>query len=227
MDNGDALGNNGAVELRRVKVWDLVVRATHASWPVLVAGGILTSGRQASERLHVRLGLVLLGVVVLRVAWGFVGSRHARFSEFVRPPREVLAAARQWVRAEPHHIVGHNPLGGLMALTLLAVMAATCVTGVLIALEGRAPATGLVARVHASSALVLPVLIIIHVVGALFSSALEQQNLVLGMVTGWKRAPVDAALEREPSALGRLAGFAGAAALAIGVTAWLWRRLGA
>lgn len=213
------------MELRRVRVWDLAVRVTHASWLVLVAGGIYTSGRDESARLHEQLGLVLLGVLVFRVAWGFVGSRYARFAQFVRPPREVLAAATAMARAIPRHFVGHNPVGALMALTLLGAMAATGVTGVLLALDGQPHATGVVARVHASSALVLPVLIIVHVVGALFSSALEGQNLVLGMVTGWKRAPADAPVEAEPSVAARLAGFVGASAAAGAVLAWVWRLL--
>lgn len=208
---------------KRVKVWDVAVRLTHASWLVLVAAGIFTSGRDESARLHAQLGLVLLGVVVFRVVWGFVGSRYARFSQFVRPPRETLAAARALVHAEPRHVVGHNPVGAVMVLTLLGAMLAASATGVVLALDGQAHATGVVARVHASSALVLPVLVIIHVVGALFSSALEGQNLALGMVTGWKRAPGDAVVEAEPSVVARLGGFVGAVLVAGALVAWLWR----
>jgi hypothetical protein len=103
-------------------------------------------------------------------------------------------------------------------------MASTGVTGVLLALDGQPHPTGFIARVHASSALVLPVLVIIHVVGALFSSALEGQNLVLGMVTGWKRAPTEL-VEPEPPLAARLAGFLAASLAALLVATWLWRLL--
>lgn len=206
---------------QRVKVWDVPVRLTHASWLVLVAGGIFTSERLEDRQAHGRLGLVLLALVVFRVAWGFVGSRYARFAQFVRGPARVLAAARGMLRGAPERFVGHNPVGALMVVVLLVVMAATSVTGLVLAQLPRDEGPALLRRVHASSALVLPLLILVHVGGALFSSVLEQQNLVRGMVTGWKRAPPEA-VEPEPSRRARALGFGFSVAAGAAVLAWLW-----
>ena len=206
---------------QRVKVWDVPVRLTHASWLVLVAGGIFTSERLEDRQAHGRLGLVLLALVVFRVAWGFVGSRYARFAQFVRGPARVLAAARGMLRGAPERFVGHNPVGALMVVVLLVVMAATSVTGLVLAQLPRDEGPALLRQVHASSALVLPLLILVHVGGALFSSVLEQQNLVRGMVTGWKRAPPEA-VEPEPSRRARALGFGFSVAAGAAVLAWLW-----
>ena len=118
--------------MKRVKVWDIAVRGSHLLFGVLVLAAFLTSEEDDSTPLHTRLGLVLFGVVLFRLVWGFVGSRYARFSEFVRSPREVMAALRQMVKGAPKHFVGHNPVGAVMVVTLLATLVTVTVTGILL-----------------------------------------------------------------------------------------------
>lgn len=217
--------------MKRVKVWDIAVRASHLLFGVLVLGAFLTSEEDESTWLHTRLGLVLLGVVLFRVAWGFVGSRYARFSEFVRSPREIRAALRDMVRGAPKHFLGHNPVGAMMVVTLLVMMVVVSVTGIIIAqgpewsgpLAMTKATAHLVKEVHEAAAFSLPVLIALHVGGVLLSSVLEKQNLVLGMVTGFKRAPEDVAVEVEPSLGARIAGFALSALVGLAVIFGLWR----
>ena len=73
--------------MKKVGVWDLAVRLSHLLFGVLVLGAFLTSEEDHLVPVHTRIGLVLLGVVLFRVVWGFVGSKHARFADFVRSPR--------------------------------------------------------------------------------------------------------------------------------------------
>lgn len=217
--------------MKQVKVWDIAVRASHLLFGVLVLGAFLTSEEDESTWLHTRLGLVLLGVVLFRVVWGFVGSRYARFAEFVRSPREIRAALRDMARGAPKHFLGHNPVGAMMVVTLLVMMVVVTLTGIVIAqgpewsgpLAMTKATAHLVKEVHEAAAFSLPVLIALHVGGVLLSSVLEKQNLVLGMVTGFKRAPDDVEVEVEPSLGARLAGFALAALVGLAVIFGLWR----
>ncbi len=119
------------MEHRRV-AWDLAVRSAHLAFGLLVLGAFLTSEEDASIGLHARLGLVLLGVVLFRVGWGFVGPRYARFKDFVRSPRQVLAALKDMVRGAPKHFTGHNPVGAVMVVALLVTMLVVTLSGVVI-----------------------------------------------------------------------------------------------
>jgi cytochrome b len=116
--------------MKKMKVWDLGVRLSHLAFGVLVLGAFLTSEEDESTPLHMRLGLILLGTVLFRVVWGFVGPRYARFRQFVRSPREVMKALREMVRGAPAHFVGHNPVGAVMVVTLLLALLTVTVTGV-------------------------------------------------------------------------------------------------
>lgn len=209
----------------RLRVWDPVVRLTHALYGVLVVAAIVTSERDETGWLHLRFGVALLAVLVLRIVWGLVGSRYARFAQFVRGPHAVLDAARAMLRGQPQRTLGHNPVGGVMVVVLLLVMAGTALTGVLVSLGGEPVAAGFVGRLHAASALVLPALILVHVAGVLFSSAQEGQNLVLGMVTGWKHALAGVAVEPEPPRRARLVGPVVAIAVSFSVALVTWQRL--
>lgn len=218
--------------MKKVKVWDAAVRLGHLLFGVLVLGAFLTAADDATIGLHTRLGVVLLGVVVFRLAWGVVGSRYARFAEFVRSPREVLAALRAMARGAPKHFIGHNPVGAVMVVTLLATMLLVTLTGLLVS-QGPEWAGPLamshrtaeaLKEVHEVAAGALPVLIALHVAGVVLSSVLEKQNLVLGMVTGFKRAD-PAEVSPEPSRLARAAGFAVSTLAAVATTLALWTLL--
>ncbi len=216
--------------MKRIKVWDVAVRGVHLSFAVLVLGAFLTADDDATTALHTRLGLVLLGTVLFRIVWGFVGTRHARFADFVRSPRQVLYALRQMLRGQPGHYIGHNPVGAVMVMALLATLLAVTITGVVVALgpEWSGPllmskrTAHAVKEVHEASAWALPVLIALHVAGVLLSSVLERQNLIKGMVTGYKRAPL-ATPEEAPSGLARAAGFATGVLVGFTAVLLLWR----
>ncbi len=216
--------------MKRVKVWDPAVRLSHLAMGVLVLVAFLTSEEDDRLPLHMRLGLVLLGVVVFRIVWGFVGTPHARFADFVRGPKVVLEALKAMARGTPTHTVGHNPVGALMVLALLGTLLVTASTGVLLALgpDWEGPlmlskrALHLVKELHEGAAEALPVLVVLHVAGVLLSSVLERQNLPLGMVTGFKRATEPT----SPSSPARLAaGFALSALVSGAAIGGLWQIL--
>ncbi len=220
---------------KKVKVWDLAVRVGHWVMGALVLGAFLTADEDATLPLHTRLGLAVLGLVVFRLVWGFVGSTHARFRDFVRSPRTVLAYARRYVRGRPERHLGHNPLGSVMVLALLAALLLVTLTGLATVLgpEWDGPLAGLLSKdaahavkeVHEASAGLLVVLVVLHVGGVLLSSLLERQNLVAGMVTGRKRASAAEPVPGEPPLVARLAGLVVALVLGALVVLALWRAM--
>ncbi|MCZ8136870.1 MAG: cytochrome b/b6 domain-containing protein [Porphyrobacter sp.] len=104
-----------------VRVWDGLLRLAHWSFPLLIAAMWWTAEND-KWALHRRIGLVLLGVLVFRVVWGFLGPETARFAQFVKGPGAVLAYLRGDRSAGP--AIGHSPLGGWSTLALIGAMLA-------------------------------------------------------------------------------------------------------
>lgn len=170
----------------RVKVWDPLVRVFHWSLVAGVALAWLTSDQGRS--LHEPIGYAVIALVAVRLAWGAVGSRYARFAQFVRAPATVLDYAQRMLRgAAPRH-VGHNPLGGWMVLLLLATLAAVAASGWMMTLDAYFGEEWL-EQVHEALATGLLGLVALHVTGAVITGMKHGENLVRAMVTGVKRAP--------------------------------------
>ena len=116
-----------AAQTRMVKVWDLFVRVFH--WTVAVAFFVAYFTEDEALTLHVWAGYVIGGLVVLRVIWGFVGPRHARFVDFVYGPSTVFGYMRDLIAFRARRYLGHSPAGGAMAVALMVLLAATVWTG--------------------------------------------------------------------------------------------------
>ena len=105
-------------------VWDLPVRVFHWSLVVLIPLAWWT-GEEGKFDWHSWVGYSLLVLVVTRIIWGVVGSRHARFTDFLRGP----GAIRGYLKGEPAATPGHNPLGGWAVVALLSVLLLQAVSG--------------------------------------------------------------------------------------------------
>lgn len=122
-------------------VWDPVVRLFHWSLVILFALAYFTG--EGDETLHAYSGYVILGLVLFRVVWGFIGAQHARFNDFIYGPRAVIAYFNGLLRGHPKHYVGHNPAGGLMVVVLLISLLAISWTGLKVyGIEGHGPLAG-------------------------------------------------------------------------------------
>lgn len=216
--------------MKTEKVWDPSVRLFHWSLAALVVAAFLTA-EDETIGWHVRGGIAIAGLLVYRVSWGFLGPEPARFRAFVQGPRAVLEYLRGYLRGKPAVHRSHNPLGAWMVVTLLAVLAATAVTGGLTyaSAEWDGPLAAFIGEklghaleeVHEGLANSLYVLIPAHVLGVIVSSVLERQNLVKGMITGQKRV-ADQAAPPAPARLSRfLLAAAAGAAVAAGLVALL------
>ena len=98
----------------RIKVWDRPVRLLH--WVLVVAVLMAWITTLTAFSAHQAAGYVALAAVLLRAVWGCVGSRYARFAQFVRPPRATLAYAHATLHKREPRFIGHNPLGGWMVV---------------------------------------------------------------------------------------------------------------
>ncbi len=167
-----------------IRVWDPLVRALHWSL-VLLCGAAWLSAEHAGGA-HELLGIAVGAIGGLRLLWGFVGSRHARFADFVRPPSVVLAylvdLLRRW--APPH--VGHNPAGAVSIVGLLAATLLVAGSGWLLS-HGPLAGTHNAEEMHEAAAALLGVLVAIHLAGVVLSSWAGRENLVRAMFTGRKR----------------------------------------
>jgi cytochrome b len=119
-----------------VKVWDPLVRVLH--WTLVTAFTVAFISGDEVVGLHEWAGYVVLGAVGVRLLWGIVGSRHARFSDFVFRPSTVFAYGRSVLKGTAKRYLGHNPLGGAMIVALLVSLLATGATG--LALDADEPA---------------------------------------------------------------------------------------
>jgi cytochrome b len=167
-----------------VRVWDPFVRLFHWALVGLFAAAYLTGDEL--ELVHEVLGYAIVGLLALRIVWGFVGSPHARFRDFVYSPRAVLAYARDAITFRAKRYLGHNPLGGVMVLSMIAGLIVTAGSGWLLTIG--AGDHHLLEEVHEVAANGMLVLIGLHIVGIAFSSFEHGENLVRSMVTGLKRA---------------------------------------
>ena len=164
-------------------MWDAFVRVAH--WTLVAS--VLTAWFARGEP-HEWLGYAALVVVAVRVAWGFVGTRYARFAQFVRPPAATLAYARSVASRREARYLGHNPLGGWMVVALLAAVALTGLSGWLAVTE-RFWGVAWVQDGHEVLANLLAGLAFVHVAGVVYTSLRHRENLARAMVTGSKPPP--------------------------------------
>ena len=172
--------------MHRIPVWDIFVRVTHWSVAFLVLAELTILDEDWA--VHRWAGYVVLGLVALRLIWGLIGPRYARFSSF--PPS--LQAARTHLagllrgRREPH--LSHNPLGALMIYNLWASLIAVCLTGILMTTR-TFWGVDWVEEVHEVIANWVAISVVLHVAGVVFETWHSKVNLVRAMINGRKEIP--------------------------------------
>jgi cytochrome b len=171
---------------KTLRVWDPFVRIFHWSLVALVAVAFATGDE--IEWLHIVVGYAIAALVALRIVWGFVGSRYARFSNFVRSPRTTVHYVVQAVRWRAPRYLGHNPAGGAMIVALLVMITGIVGTGFAMTTDAFWGAKW-VEKLHEALAYATLGLVALHVMGVVFSSLEHGENLVRAMVSGQKRAP--------------------------------------
>ena len=172
-----------------IKVWDPLVRVFHWSLAGLFFANFFTEG---GETLHIWFGYTILGLLATRFVWGWIGTRHARFSDWVRGPRATRTYLRARLAGRSRRQLGHNPGAAMMILALLSGVLATGITGWLQTTD-RFFGVMWMESLHEVLAWSVLVLVGAHVLAAVGESFHYGENLIASMIHGHKR-PLD---ERE------------------------------
>lgn len=168
----------------RILVWDAPVRLFHWLMVLSFAGAWLTSESERLQLLHVTFGYTMAGLVVFRIVWGLIGTRHARFSDFVRGPRAVWRDFGGLLRGRPEHHLGHTPAGAVAIVALLGLTLVVTALGwaTYNELGGHA-----LEEAHEAAATLMLLVVAAHVAAVVLTSLLRRENLVGAMVTGRKQ----------------------------------------
>lgn len=195
--------------MQRTLIWDLPVRIFH--W--LLAGGFiavaliafLTEDEGALFPYHGIIGLVLAFMVVLRIIWGFIGTRHARFSSFLFGPRAVAQYLWGTVTGRGKRYVGHNPGAAYAVLAMLALILGLAVTGVMM---GRGNES--VEDIHELMAWSMLVVVGAHLLGVLLHTLRHRENITRTIINGYAMAdPSQGIRSARPFAAAVLIGLTG------------------
>ena len=205
-----------------VKVWDIAVRVFH--WSLVLFFFIAYVSGEEAGIAHEYSSYAVLALVGFRIVWGLVGTKYARFSNFIYSPKTTRAYLVSMLKLKPKHYIGHNPAGGWMTITLLVFLLLTVWTGLeAYAAEGK----GLLAKIdmpiisiamangddrdhdggkngnefweeaHEVLSHFTLFLVIVHILGVLVSSAIQRENLVRAMITGKKKKPAELLSDQE------------------------------
>lgn len=173
-------------EPRRTLVWDAPVRVFHWLLALSFAVAWLTAEGERWRLVHVTAGYTVAGLVAFRILWGLVGTRHARFSDFVRGPRAVAVYLMSLLKGRPQPDAGHNPAGAVAILLLLTLAALTTASGWASYMDIGGEWLEEAHEVLANSMLAL---VAVHVAAVLATSWLHRENLVAAMIDGRKAVP--------------------------------------
>lgn len=182
-----------------IKVWDPLVRIGH--WVLAASFLVAFSTEDDLITLHSFAGYLALAVIAVRIPWGLIGTRYARFTSFVRRPSVAMAYLRDVAAFRPARHIGHNPAGGLMIVAILVTMVLVGVTGIAaLAIEDHAGplaahAAGgaplwlrALGKSHEALANFMLVLVIGHLAGVVVACLQHRENLIRSMFTGLKEA---------------------------------------
>jgi cytochrome b len=192
---------------KSVYVWDPLVRIFH--WSLVLFFTIAYFTEDDFMALHELAGYIVLGLVGFRIIWGVIGSKYARFSDFVYSPAKILAYLKS-LTSKPKHYIGHNPAGGAMIIILLVMIVLTSWSGIKAEeAESHEHASLNITfvntayaddhehedkgeddfweEIHETFANMTVFFVFLHVVGVFASSIIHRENLVRAMITGYKQ----------------------------------------
>lgn len=167
-----------------VKVWDPLVRLFHWSLVICFAGNFLN---EDGSDLHQLMGYTACGLIAFRILWGFIGSTHARFGDWVPTPGKLVHYLKALRNGHPPRYLGHNPAAAVMMLTLMSLILTLGVTGYMMDTDAFFGEEWL-EELHEAIAYGALGLVSLHVLAAIIESRRHKENLIVAMITGRKQA---------------------------------------
>jgi cytochrome b len=185
-------------DTNRVKVWDPLVRLFH--WILVASFTIAYFTEEDFLTLHVWAGYIIIGLLIIRIIWGLIGTKYARFTDFVYRPKTIIQFLKDTMIFKAKRYLGHNPVGGAMVILLILSLLITSFTGLVVygAEEQAGPLahwfTGIshsvwgdaAEEVHEFFANFTLLLVLAHLVGVLVESLIHKENLAAAMINGFK-----------------------------------------
>ena len=203
-----------AIDRPWVKVWDPLVRVDPWGLAVAFVVAYLSAEEESGgpSQVHVWSGYAVGIIVAVRIVWGLIGSKHARFSDFAFSPIASARYVGDLVHGHARRYLGHNPIGAAMVFALLVCLSGAVVTGIMATGDagkgslanvtglvmtpafaeadegaGGEKAKGAVGGLHSALANITLGLVVLHILGVGFACSMHRENLVFAMVTGRKR----------------------------------------
>lgn len=167
-----------------ILVWDVPTRIFHWLLVICFAAAWLTSESERLQMIHYAFGYSACALILFRLVWGLLGTKYARFSQFIKGPKEIAGHLKGMLRAHQEATPGHNPAGGIVMLGLMAIILLIGLTGYWSVKEFLGD---LMSEAHEVISTLALALVIIHIAAAILMSILQKENLVRAMVTGKKQ----------------------------------------
>jgi cytochrome b len=191
----------------KIRIWDLPLRLFHWLLVMAVIGSFVSVKLGGNAMIwHGRFGYIVLALIFFRLIWGFVGTHHARFTQFIKSPKVILAYLKN-----PAETPGHSPLGAVSVLVLLGLFLAQALAGLFasddIAFDGplakyvASTWVELLTAFHRLNEWVLLSLVGVHIAAILYYKYAKRINLISAMITGDKKwsAPAPVPLVQDDS----------------------------
>lgn len=188
-----------------ILVWDVPTRIFHWLLVICFAGAWLTSESERLQMIHYAFGYSACALVLFRLVWGLIGTKYARFSQFIKCPKEIIGHLKSMLSSHQDATPGHNPAGGIVMLGLMAIILLIGLTGYWSVKEFLG---NLMSEAHEAIASLALALVIVHIAAALLMSILQKENLVRAMVTGKKHGLPEQAIRFPQYFIGLLLVFA-------------------
>ena len=174
-----------------VLVWDFPVRVFHWLLVISFAGAWLTSESEAQQLIHYAFGYSACAIILFRIVWGIVGTRYARFTQFIKGPTETWRHIKSLLVGKQHTGLGHNPAGALVMISLLILILLIGLTGYWIVKDFLGE---FMSGAHEAISNIAFGFVLIHIAAAIVMSLLQKENLVKSMFNGMKQGSPEQAI---------------------------------
>lgn len=183
-------------------VWDLPVRLFHWSLVIsLVAAWYTSDGARGLIDWHLKIGYFILGLIIFRIIWGVLGTKYAKFSQFIPNKKALLNYLKNFRQEKAYNTVGHNPLGGLMVVFMLTLILSQAISGLFMNddIFTSGPYYGSVSSsiqstmslVHRNAFDIIIGVSVLHISAAFYYLLVKKANLIVPMITGYKKGAID------------------------------------
>lgn len=196
--NDNNQNKNALVNTDTLIIWDPLVRIFH--WTLVIAFTVAFISEDDYLTIHSWAGYTLLSLLIIRIFWGFVGTKHAKFSDFVFSKTAIVQFIKDTFSLKAKRYLGHNPAGGAMVILLIISLLFTACSGLVIFAieEGQGPLALLLSEtnpfwgdiaeeIHEFFANFTLFLVAVHIAGVIIESLIHRENLIKSMFTGKKR----------------------------------------